>query len=51
MPPVPITAELLTVEDYRATPDELRYQLVEGDLILMSPAPNVFHQRIVWNLS
>ena len=51
MPPVPVAAELLTVEDYRATPEGSRYQLVEGDLILMSPAPNLFHQKIVWNLS
>lgn len=50
MPPVPIGAELLTVEDYRATPDGSRYQLVEGDLII-SPSPHRFHQRIVWNLS
>lgn len=50
MPPVPVDAELLTVEDYRATPEGSRYQLVEGDLI-KSPSPNRFHQRIVWNLS
>jgi Uma2 family endonuclease len=50
MPPVPVDAELLTVEDYRAMPEGSRYQLVEGDLI-MSPSPNRFHQRIVWNLS
>jgi Uma2 family endonuclease len=51
MPQVPGAAELLTVEDYRATPEGSRYQLVEGDLILTSPAPNLFHQRIVRNLS
>ena len=45
MPPVPVDAELLTVEDYRATPEGSRYQLVEGDLI-MSPSPNLFHQII-----
>ena len=45
MPPAHTTAELLTVEDYRATPEGTRYQLVEGDLI-MAPAPNLFHQSI-----
>jgi Uma2 family endonuclease len=47
MPPMNVRAEPLTVEDYRATPDGTRYQLVEGDLYLMSPAPNLFHQDIV----
>jgi Uma2 family endonuclease len=44
-------ADLLTVADYRATPDGTRYQLVEGDLYLMSPAPTRFHQDIVLNLA
>jgi Uma2 family endonuclease len=51
MQPTRAQAELLTVEDYRATPDGKRYQLVEGDLYLMSPAPNRFHQDIVLNLA
>jgi hypothetical protein len=46
MTPVPAAAELLTVEDYRATPEGSRYQLVEGDLFLMSRAANLFHQAI-----
>ncbi|MGH7955800.1 MAG: Uma2 family endonuclease [Opitutaceae bacterium] len=50
MPPANIRAEPLTVEDYRATPDGTRYQLVEGDLYLMSPAPNLFHQDIAGNV-
>jgi Uma2 family endonuclease len=50
MPPANLAAEMLTVEDYRATPEGTRYQLVEGELI-MSPAPNTDHQRIVRNLS
>jgi Uma2 family endonuclease len=50
MPPVPVDAELLTVEDYRATPEGSRYQLVEGDLLRV-PSVNVFHQIIVGNLS
>lgn len=51
MSSVPAAAGSHTVEDYRATPEGSRYQLVEGDLIHMSPAPNLFHQGIVWNLS
>ena len=50
MPPSTAKRELLTVEDYRATPEGSRYQLVEGEL-LMAPSPNRFHQDIVWNLS
>lgn len=42
------TTELLTVEDYRATPEGSRHQLVEGELI-MAPAPNLFHQTIIGN--
>lgn len=45
MSPAHAAAELLTVEDYRATPEGSRYQLIEGDLI-MAPAPNMFHQSI-----
>ncbi len=45
MPPANLAAEMLTVEDYRATPEGTRYQLVAGDLI-MAPAPNLYHQDI-----
>jgi Uma2 family endonuclease len=50
VPPAAIKPELLTVEDYRATPEGTRYQLVEGELI-MAPSPNRFHQDIVLNLA
>jgi len=50
MPPVRLETELLTVEDYRATPEGARYQLIEGELI-MSPSPNLNHQTILRNLS
>ena len=50
MPPAPVTADLLTVEDYRATPEGTRYQLIEGELYLMSPSPKFTHQAIAWNL-
>ena len=46
-----IEAERLTAEDYRAMPDDgRRYQLIDGKLH-MAPAPNSYHQEIVWNLS
>ncbi|MBI5789059.1 MAG: Uma2 family endonuclease [Candidatus Schekmanbacteria bacterium] len=34
-----------TYQDYLKTPDDIRYELVEGEL-LMTPAPNTEHQRI-----
>jgi Uma2 family endonuclease len=46
MPSTHPAVELLTVEDYRATPEGTRYQLIEGDLH-MAPAPNLYHQDIV----
>lgn len=49
MSPAHAATEMLTVEDYRATPEGTHYQLVEGELI-MSPAPNRFHQDVVLNL-
>ncbi|MGH8021025.1 MAG: Uma2 family endonuclease [Opitutaceae bacterium] len=49
MASAPAKAEPLTVEDYRATPEGTRYQLVEGELH-MAPAPNRFHQDVVLNL-
>src|ERR1043165_745391 len=41
---------LLTADDYRAMPETgPRYQLIEGDLVV-SPAPNRYHQDISRNL-
>ena len=34
----------LTYEDYRNTPDDERYELIDGELI-MSPSPRWIHQR------
>jgi Uma2 family endonuclease len=50
MAPATTTPDLLTVADYRATPEGSRYQLIQGDLI-MAPAPNLHHQRIARNLT
>lgn len=49
MPTPETISEKLTVEDYRATPEGARYQLVGGELI-MAPAPNVYHQTVTLNL-
>lgn len=38
-----------TYEDYVKTPDDVRYELIEGDL-LMTPSPVTKHQRIVLKL-
>ena len=38
-----------TYEDYLATPADVRYELLDGDL-LMVPAPNLKHQRVQGNL-
>lgn len=34
-----------TYEDYLKTPDDVRYELIEGEL-LMTPSPETRHQRI-----
>ena len=34
-----------TYEDYRNTPDDVRYELLDGELIMV-PAPNMAHQGI-----
>lgn len=39
----------LTVQDYMATPEDKRYQLLDGR-ITVSPLPSVAHQRVLGNL-
>ncbi len=39
----------LTYEDYAKTPDDERYELIDGEL-LMVPSPNRFHQGVVIDL-
>ncbi len=41
----PNLAVKFTYEDYRHTPEDQRYELLDGELI-MAPAPNLGHQRI-----
>ena len=39
------TRRKFTYEDYRNTPDDVRYELLDGELVLV-PAPNMAHQGI-----
>jgi Uma2 family endonuclease len=39
----------LTYDDYRATPDDERYELLDGELTVV-PAPNLKHQEVLGNL-
>ena len=38
-----------TYQDYMQTPDDVRYELIDGELILAA-APNMYHQNISRNL-
>jgi len=38
--------KIWTYTDYNNITDDKRYEIIEGELIEMSPAPNYFHQRI-----
>ena len=38
-----------TYQDYMQTPDDVRYELIDGELIQV-PSPNRYHQRILSNL-
>ena len=42
--------EQFTVKDYMSTPDEKRYQLLDGEMIL-APSPTTRHQRLLLKLS
>ena len=39
-----------TYEDYRTAPADKRYELLDGDLIMV-PAPNLKHQRVLLRLA
>ena len=39
-----------TYEDYCATPDDERYELINGRLMMMGPAPNTKHQKVLGRL-
>ncbi len=40
----------LTVKDYMETPDDVRCQLIDGELVL-APSPTTRHQSVVFNLA
>jgi Uma2 family endonuclease len=44
-----IKNKVYTYEDYLKTPDDMRYELIEGDLIMI-PSPETRHQRIAGRL-
>ena len=44
------TASKLTYEDYADAPDDERYELIDGELIMV-PSPGEVHQSISFNLS
>ena len=46
---IPNPAIKFTYEDYKHTPDDKRYELLDGELI-MAPAPNLGHQEVDANL-
>lgn len=52
LPPMLATqSRPLTAEDYKKLPpDDWRYQLIEGELVCMAPAPSSFHQTIASNI-
>ncbi|MDE0032732.1 MAG: Uma2 family endonuclease [Deltaproteobacteria bacterium] len=40
-----------TYQDYLNTPDDVRCELIEGELLVMEPAPATSHQRVLVNLT
>ena len=39
-----------TYQDYKNFDDNMRCEIIEGEVVMMSPAPSVFHQDISGNL-
>lgn len=40
-----------TYGDYRAWPDDARYELIDGTAFLMAPAPTIAHQTVVFEVA
>lgn len=49
MEPVAQRRTLLTADDYAKLPEDLRAELIDGELV-MSPSPDTAHQRVVHRL-
>ena len=45
-----VNATILTYEDYRNTPDDERYELLDGELVMIA-APNVAHQKALFRIA
>lgn len=43
--------QAITYDDYAAITDGKRYEVIDGELVEMSPAPYTQHQKILWRLS
>ena len=44
------TRRKFTYEDYRNAPDDIRYELLDGELVIM-PSPKEIHQRLLLKLA
>ena len=42
-----VNTAVLTYEDYRNAPDDERYELLDGELVMIA-APNIAHQRALY---
>ena len=45
-----VSKKKLTFQDYLQTPDDVRYELIDGELVLL-PTPNTIHQRLLIKLA
>ncbi|MEW6236755.1 MAG: Uma2 family endonuclease [Candidatus Omnitrophota bacterium] len=48
--PLPQEKTKFTYHDYLTWPDDERWEIIDGTAYAMSPAPNLEHQSIIWNL-
>ena len=45
MVPIVVEKKKYTYEDYLKTPEDKRYELIDGEL-LVTPSPTPYHQRV-----
>ena len=48
--PVPEQSPTYTWDDYRTWPDDERWEIIDGEAIVMSPSPTYRHQRLLAQL-